>query len=147
MSKTFIEKPLFYEMSLILKHYWLPNRKLKRKDEEEREKVSLLRPEIKSFNFYMMKSFGRSLSEMFFEKGISKFLEYFKWSKKKKIKTSVLFMWLASWDTVISSFYCSDINLFLIDYAWCELSIIWFLLFENNSRSIFTRELNTGGKT
>ena len=35
----------------------------------------------------------------------------------------------------MSSFYYSDINLFLIDYASCRLCNIWLLLFENNSRS------------
>ena len=32
--------------------------------------------------------------------------------------------------------YCSDINLFLINYAWCKLSNTWLLLFENNFSSI-----------
>ena len=35
----------------------------------------------------------------------------------------------------ISPFYYSDINLFLVDYAFCQLCNIWLLLFENNSRS------------
>ena len=35
----------------------------------------------------------------------------------------------------ISSFYYSDINLFLIDYACCKLCNVWLLLVENNSRS------------
>ena len=34
-----------------------------------------------------------------------------------------------------SSFYCLDINLFLIDCACCKLCNIWLLLFENNYRS------------
>ena len=41
----------------------------------------------------------------------------------------------ASWSIDIYSFYYSDINLFLIDYACCKLCNIWLLLFENNSRS------------
>ena len=44
-------------------------------------------------------------------------------------------MWLAPWSTDISSFYYSDINLFLIDYVCCKLCNIWLLLLENNSRS------------
>ena len=51
----------------------------------------------------------------------------------RKIKTTVFFMW-ASWSTDISSFYYSDINLFLIDYACCKRNI-WLHLFENNSKS------------
>ena len=35
---------------------------------------------------------------------------------------------------------------FLIDYAWFELCNIWLLLFNNNSRSITTKELSTGRK-
>ena len=34
----------------------------------------------------------------------------------------------------ISSFYYSDINLFLTDYVCCKLCNIWLLLFENISR-------------
>ena len=64
----------------------------------------------------------------------------------RKIKTTVFFMWPASSSTDISSFYCSDINLFLIDYTWCKLCNIRLLLFENNSRSTNIQELNTGGK-
>ena len=45
------------------------------------------------------------------------------------------------------SFYCSDINRFLIDYIWWEVRNIWLLFFENNSRSITMQEFNTtGGK-
>ena len=40
------------------------------------------------------------------------------------------------WSPDISSFYCSDINLFLIDYVWCKLCNKWWLLFENNSMSL-----------
>ena len=58
-----------------------------------------------------------------------------------KIKTTVFFMWLASWRTDISSFYCSDINLFLIDYAWCKLSNKWLLLYGSNCMSITIQEL------
>ena len=36
--------------------------------------------------------------------------------------------------------YCSDINLFFIDYPWCELCNIWMILFENNTRSITIEE-------
>ena len=36
---------------------------------------------------------------------------------------------------LISLFYYSDSNLFVIDYAYCKLCNIWLLLFENNSRS------------
>ena len=36
--------------------------------------------------------------------------------------------------------YCSDINLFLIDYAWCELCNKWLLLFDNNTRSLTLEE-------
>ena len=53
----------------------------------------------------------------------------------RKIKTTVLFVWPASWRTDISSFYFSDINLFLIDYAYWELCNTGLLLFNNNSRS------------
>ena len=35
-------------------------------------------------------------------------------------------MWPTSWSPDISSFYCSDINLFLIDYVWCKLCNKWF---------------------
>ena len=55
-------------------------------------------------------------------------------------------MWPASLSTDISSFYYSDINLFLIDYTWCKLYNIWLLRCENNSRSITIQQLNTGGK-
>ena len=48
-------------------------------------------------------------------------------------------MYLASWSTNISSFYYSDINLFLIDYACFRLCNISLLLFENNSRSYHYR--------
>ena len=44
-------------------------------------------------------------------------------------------MWPASWIIDIYSFYYSDINLFLIDYACYKLCNIWLILFENNSRS------------
>ena len=36
---------------------------------------------------------------------------------------------------VIHFYFIVLILMFLIDYAWCELSNIWLLLFENNSRS------------
>ena len=42
--------------------------------------------------------------------------------------TSFLEHWL-------SSFFYSDINLFLIDYACCKLCNIWLLLFGNNTRN------------
>ena len=41
----------------------------------------------------------------------------------------------ASWIIDIYSFYYSDINLLLIDYACCKLCNIWLLIFESNSRS------------
>ena len=41
----------------------------------------------------------------------------------------------ASWRIGIYSFYYSDINLFLTDYACCKLCNIWLLLFESNFRS------------
>ena len=44
-------------------------------------------------------------------------------------------LYVTSWSTDVSSFYYSDINLFLIDYACCKLCNIWLLLFENNFRS------------
>ena len=44
------------------------------------------------------------------------------------------------------SFFYSDINLFLIDDAWCKLCNIWLLLCESNSKSITMKELNTEGK-
>ena len=59
-----------------------------------------------------------------------------------KIKTTVLFMWPTSWSPDISSFYCSDINLLLIDYAKCKLCNKWLFLFENNSRSLTLEEKN-----
>ena len=57
-----------------------------------------------------------------------------------KIKTTALFIWQTSWSPDISSFYCCNINLFLIDYVWCKLCNIWLLLFENNSRSLTLEE-------
>ena len=60
--------------------------------------------------------------------------------KYRKIKNTVLFMWSTSWGPGTSSFHCSDINLFLIDYAWCKLSNKWLLHFENNSRSLILEE-------
>ena len=53
----------------------------------------------------------------------------------RKIKTTLLFMGSASWRTDISSFFYSDISLFLIDYARYKLCNTWLLLFENISRS------------
>ena len=53
----------------------------------------------------------------------------------RKIKITVFFMWLAFWSSDISSFYCSGINLFLVDYTCCKLCNIWLLLFRNNCRS------------
>ena len=52
-----------------------------------------------------------------------------------KIKTNVLFMWLTSWSPDISSFFCSDINLYFVDHAWCKLCNKWLLLFENSTRT------------
>ena len=49
-------------------------------------------------------------------------------------------MWPASWIPHPSSFYCSDINLFLTGYAWYKLFNKWLLLFENNSRSLTLEE-------
>ena len=49
-------------------------------------------------------------------------------------------MWPASWIPHPSSFYCSDINLFLTGYAWCKLFNKSLLLFENNSRSLTLEE-------
>ena len=43
----------------------------------------------------------------------------------ENFKTNVFFMWPASWSTDISSFYYSDINLFLIYYACCKLCNSW----------------------
>ena len=63
-----------------------------------------------------------------------------------KIKATVFLMLPASWGTDMSSFYCFDNNFFLIDYDWCKICNIWFLL-ENNSSSITMQRLNTGGKT
>ena len=40
---------------------------------------------------------------------------------------------LEHWYWYIFILYYSDINPFLIDYAWWELCNIWLLLFENNS--------------
>ena len=45
-----------------------------------------------------------------------------------------------SWRPDISSVYCSDINLFLINYAWCKLCSKWLLLFENKSMSLTLQE-------
>ena len=53
----------------------------------------------------------------------------------QKIKTTLFFIWPASWKADISSFYYSDINLFLIHYACCRLCNTWLLLFEDSSRS------------
>ena len=61
-------------------------------------------------------------------------------STNQKIKTTVLFAWTTSWSPDISSFYSSDINLFLIDYAWCKPCNKWLLLFEKNSRSLTLEE-------
>ena len=44
-------------------------------------------------------------------------------------------LYVTSLSTDVSSFYYSDINLFLIDYACCKLCNIWLLLFENNFSS------------
>ena len=41
----------------------------------------------------------------------------------------------ASLSNDIYSFYYSDINLFLIDYACCNLCNTWLLHFTNNARS------------
>ena len=61
----------------------------------------------------------------------------------RKFKTTLFFLWPASWSTDISSFYYSDINLFLIANACYKLCNIWLLLFENNSRSYnFTEASN-----
>ena len=49
-------------------------------------------------------------------------------------------MWPTSWSPDISSFYCSDINLFLTDYAWCKLCKKWLLLFDSNTRSLTLEE-------
>ena len=65
----------------------------------------------------------------------------------KKIEFGRQTFWAVLGPADTSSFYCSDINLFLIDYAWCELRNVWLLLFGKNSRSITIQELNTtGGK-
>ena len=53
----------------------------------------------------------------------------------KKIKTTLFFIWPASWKADISLFYYSDINLFLIHYTCCRLCNTWLLLFEDSSRS------------
>ena len=45
-----------------------------------------------------------------------------------------------------TNFYYFDINLFLIDDAWCKLCNIWLLLCEISSRSITIPQFNTGGK-
>ena len=52
------------------------------------------------------------------------------------IKTTVFFRSPAIWIADISLFHCSDINAFLIDYAWWQPCNIWLLLFENNSWGI-----------
>ena len=36
-------------------------------------------------------------------------------------QNNYILMWPAYGSTDIPLFYCPDINLFLIDYAWCEL--------------------------
>ena len=46
-------------------------------------------------------------------------------------------------------FYYSDINLILIDYAWCKVCNIWLLLCENNSNLpslIVGGRINIGGR-
>ena len=53
----------------------------------------------------------------------------------RKIKRTISYILYYSESTDISSFYYSDINLFLIDYACCKLCSIWLLLFLNISRS------------
>ena len=51
-------------------------------------------------------------------------------------------------NTDISSFYFSDIILFLIDYACGKLCNIWLLFFENYDHYMITiQELHTRGKT
>ena len=47
----------------------------------------------------------------------------------------IFFTWTASWSVNINSFYYSDTNLLLIDYACCKLCNIWLLIFENSSTS------------
>ena len=55
-------------------------------------------------------------------------------------------MWPASCSTNISSFYYSDINLFLIGYACCKIYNIRLLLFESNAGVITIQELHTREK-
>ena len=57
------------------------------------------------------------------------------WQKIKTTVSYIFFMWPVSWNQDISLFCYFDINLFLIDYAWCKLCNIWLLFFKNNSRS------------
>ena len=71
----------------------------------------------------------------------SEFINCKHW-KYRKIKTTVLDLWPTSWSPGTSSCYCSDINLFLIDYAWLKLCNKWLLLFENNSKSLTLVEKN-----
>ena len=52
------------------------------------------------------------------------------------IKTTVFFRSPAIWIADISLFHCSDINPFLIDYAWWQPCNTWLFLFEDNSRGI-----------
>ena len=67
----------------------------------------------------------------------------------RKIKTTVIFMWPASWSTDISSFYYSNINLTWIDYVYCY---VWYVIFGFCSSVTIPGvtnilELHTGGKT
>ena len=52
-----------------------------------------------------------------------------------RIKGTVFYIFYYSGSTDIPSFYYSDINLFLIDYACCKLCNIWLFQFKINSRS------------
>ena len=62
--------------------------------------------------------------------------------KVQENQNNCIFMWPTSWGPDKSQFFCSDINLFLIDYARRKLCNKWLLLFEKNVRSVITEEKN-----
>ena len=75
----------------------------------------------------------------------SEFIECKHWMCRK-IKTTVFFMWPASWSNYISSFYYSDINLFLIHYACCKHAIYGCPYLRATPGVINIQEVHTEGK-
>ena len=55
----------------------------------------------------------------------------------QKMKTTIYPYVLASWCNDISFCYCSNINPFLTDYAWCNICLPFF---QNSSRKIIIQK-------